>query len=67
MLPASDVDDIVAVNIRDNIDMEELMKDPQGVLDHIVTRTGLNDLQFGKFRYLGIWVRISYIESTSLI
>jgi hypothetical protein len=57
------MDDIVAIVIRDNVDPEELMKDPQRVLDHIVARTGLKDLQFGEFRYLGIWVRVSYIES----
>jgi hypothetical protein len=52
----TNLDDIVVVGIRDEVDFEELMKDPQRVKDHIVTKTGLKDLQFGEFRYLGIWV-----------
>ena len=56
------LDDIVAIAIRDEIDLEELMKDPQRVKDHIVAMTGLKDLQFGEFRYLGIWVSASYIK-----
>ena len=55
-------DDIVAFNIRDEVNFEELMEDPQRVKDHIVARTGLKDLQFGEFRYLGIWVSTSYIN-----
>ena len=56
------LDDIVAIAIRDEIDFEELMKDPQQVKDFIVARTGLKDLQFGEFRYLGIWVGTQYIK-----
>jgi hypothetical protein len=60
------MDDIAAIIIRDNVDHEELMKDPQRVLDHVVARTGLKDLQFGEFRYLGIWVSVSHTESDPL-
>ena len=60
------LDDIVAVAIRDEIDFEEFMKDPQRVKDHIVAKTGLKDLQFGEFRYLGIWVSAQYIKFGSL-
>jgi hypothetical protein len=61
LLPTK-LDDIVAFNIRDEIDFEGFMRDPQRVIDHIVTKTGLKDLQFGEFRYLGIWVSTSYIK-----
>jgi hypothetical protein len=50
------MDDIVAFSIRADIDYEEYKKDPQRIQDHIVTVTGLKDLEFGEFRYLGIWV-----------
>jgi hypothetical protein len=66
LLPTK-LDDIVAFGIRDEIDFEGFMKDPQRVITHIVTKTGLKDLQFGEFRYLGIWVSIQYIKSGSLL
>jgi hypothetical protein len=56
------MDDIVAIGIRNEIDFEGFMKDPQRVIDYIVATTGLKDLQFGEFRYLGIWVSAQYIK-----
>jgi hypothetical protein len=56
VLIPSGMDDIVAFSIRADIDYEEYKKDPQRIQDHIVTVTGLKDLEFGEFRYLGIWV-----------